>query len=125
MLYMAKRLGKTEVAMNLIGATIEQNPRNILVTYPTLDSAKKWSKQFFEPMRKSTPAIRSRIRERSRESSNTILAKEFPGGTISAIGANSPSGFRQVQAPVVFCDEVDEESYNTVEGDGVMLAFGR
>jgi phage terminase large subunit GpA-like protein len=125
-LYMGKRLGKTEMAMNLIGATIEQNPRNILVTYPTIDSAKKWSKQFFEPMRKSTVVLRKKIKDsKSRDSGNTILAKEYPGGTISAIGANSPSGFRQVQAPVVFCDEVDESSYDTVEGDGVELAFGR
>ena len=126
-LYMAKRTGKTEGELNLIGATIEQNPRNILIVYPTLDSAKKWSKQFFEPMRKSTPAIRRLIGDRrSRESNNTILSKEFPGGTISAIGSNSPSGFRQVQAPVVICDEVDAmEAIAGGEGDPVTLAFGR
>ena len=124
-LYMGKRLGKTEGAMNLIGATIEQNPRNILVVYPTLDSAKKWSKQFFSPMVKSTPALRRLIRDgRTKDANNTILAKEFPGGTISAIGSNSPSGFRQVQAPVIFCDEVDA-MVDTPEGDPVTLAFGR
>ena len=126
-LYMSKRTGKTEGELNLIGATIEQNPRNILIVYPTLDSAKKWSKQFFEPMRKSTPSIRRLIGDRrSRETNNTILSKEFPGGTISAIGSNSPSGFRQVQAPVVICDEVDAmESIEGGEGDPVTLAFGR
>ena len=98
----------TEMLNNLHGSVIEQSPRNILVVYPTLDSAKKWSKQFFEPMRKTTAAIARLIKDRrSRESHNTILSKEFPGGSISAIGANSPSGFRQVQAPVVTCDEID------------------
>lgn len=124
-LYMGKRLGKTETINNLHGSVIEQDPKNILVVYPTLDSAKKWSKQFFSPMVKSTRALAERMRETGRrEKNNTILAKEFPGGTISAIGANSPSGFRQVQAPVVTCDEIDAME-NGPEGDPVELAFGR
>jgi phage terminase large subunit GpA-like protein len=124
-LYWGKRLGKTELINNLHGSTIEQNPRNILVVYPTLDSAKKWSKQFFTPMIRSTPALRDKIKDaRSREANNTILSKEFPGGTISAIGSNSPSGFRQVQAPVVTADEIDAMEEGT-EGDPITLAFGR
>lgn len=124
-LYWAKRLGKTEMINNLHGSVIEQNPRNILVVYPTLDSAKKWSKQFFMPMVRSTRPLLNRIGKlKSRDSSNTILAKQFPGGNISAIGANSPSGFRQVQAPVVTCDEIDAMD-NGPEGDPVTLAFGR
>jgi phage terminase large subunit GpA-like protein len=124
-LYWAKRLGKTEMMNNLEGSVIEQSPRNILVVYPTLDSAKKWSKQFFAPMVKSTPILRKMIRDaKSKEASNTILSKEFPGGNISAIGTNSPSGFRQVQAPVVICDEIDAME-NGPEGDPVTLAFGR
>lgn len=124
-LYMAKRMGKTEGLMNLIGSVIDQNPRNILVAYPTIDSSKKWSKQFLTPMCRSTPCLKDKIRDsRTREANNTILSKEFPGGTISAIGSNSDSGFRQIQAPVVVCDEIDtfEDSF---EGDPVTRAFGR
>lgn len=124
-LYWASRLGKTEMMNNLEGSVIEQSPRNILVVYPTLDSAKKWSKQFFSPMVKSTPVLRGKIRDaRTKDASNTILSKEFPGGNISAIGTNSPSGFRQVQAPVVVCDEIDAME-NGPEGDPVTLAFKR
>lgn len=124
-LYFGKRLGKTECINNLHGSTIEQKPCNILVAYPTLDSAAKWSKQFFTPMVNSTPVLRSRIANaRSRDSNNTILAKQYPGGTISAIGSNSPTGFRQVQAPVVTCDEIDAME-DGPEGDPVTLAFGR
>ena len=124
-LYMAKRLGKTECINNLHGSQMEQNPRNILHVLPTLDSAKKFSKQFLMPMVRSTPVLRRLIKDsRTREANNTILAKEFPGGTISLIGANSPSGFRQVQAPVVTCDEIDAMD-DGPEGDPVTLAFGR
>lgn len=124
-LYWASRLGKTEMMNNLEGSVIEQSPRNILVVYPTLDSAKKWSKQFFTPMVRSTPVLKRLIRDgKSKDASNTILSKEFPGGNISAIGTNSPSGFRQVQAPVVVCDEIDAME-NGPEGDPVTLAFKR
>jgi phage terminase large subunit GpA-like protein len=121
----ASRLGKTELLNNLEGYTIHHNPRGILVVYPTLDSAKKWSKEFFVPMLKSTPCLRGKIRDsRSRDANNTILSKQFPGGKISAIGANSPSGFRQIQAPVVICDEIDAMD-NGAEGDPIALAFRR
>jgi phage terminase large subunit GpA-like protein len=124
-LYWAKRLGKTEIINNLHGWVIEHTPRNILVVYPTLDSAKKWSKQFFMPMVRSTKSLVERLgKNKSRDASNTILAKEYPGGVISAIGSNSPSGFRQVQAPVVTCDEIDAME-ETLEGDPVELAFAR
>lgn len=124
-LYMAKRTGKTEGELNLVGSVMEQNPRNILVVYPTLDSGKKYSKQFINPMLRSTPALKGMVQDsRSRDANNTILAKEFPGGTLSIIGSNSPSGFRQVQAPVVICDEIDAMEEG-IEGDPITLAFGR
>jgi phage terminase large subunit GpA-like protein len=121
----ASRLGKTELLNNLEGHTIDVNPRGVLVVYPTLDSAKKWSKEFFTPMIRATPKLRDKIKDsRSRDANNTILSKQFPGGKISAIGSNSPSGFRQIQAPVVICDEIDAME-NGTEGDPIALAFRR
>lgn len=125
-LYWGKRLGKTEMINNLHGWVIETLQLNILVVYPTLDSAKKWSKQFFMPMVRTTQSLARLLkRQRSRDSANTILSKEFDGGTtISAIGTNSVSGYRQVQAPVVTCDEIDAME-DGPEGDPITLSFGR
>ncbi len=125
-LYWGKRLGKTEMINNLHGWVIAFLQLNILVVYPTLDSAKKWSKQFFMPMVRTTRTLtRLLSKQRSRDSANTILSKAFHGGTtISAIGTNSASGFRQVQAPVVTCDEIDAME-DGPEGDPIDLAFGR
>lgn len=121
----ASRLGKTEMMNNLEGFTIDVNPRGILVVYPTLDSAMKWSKEFFVPMIQATPRLQGKIKDsRAKDANNTILSKQFPGGKISAIGANSPSGFRQIQAPVVVCDEIDAMD-NGAEGDPIALAFKR
>jgi phage terminase large subunit GpA-like protein len=119
------RLGKTEIMSNLQGYIIDNDPSGILVVYPTIDSSKKWSKEFFTPMVRATPCLREKIREsRSNDANNTILSKLFPAGKISAIGANSPSGFRQIQARVVICDEIDAME-PTKEGDPITLAFKR
>lgn len=121
----ASRTGKTETEMNLTGYTIDHDPCNMLWVYPTLDSAKKWSKEFFVPMIKASPCFRGKVRDpKSRDSDNTILSKAFPGGRVAAIGANSPSGFRQIQAPRVICEEVDAMETGP-EGDPVLLAFKR
>lgn len=121
----ASRLGKTEIMNNLDGYMIDYDPCSILVVYPTLDSAKKWSKEFFMPMIKATPCLRKKIRDsRAKDANNTILSKEFPGGKISAIGTNSPSGFRQIQARYVKCDEADAME-DGAEGDPIVLAFKR
>lgn len=121
----ASRLGKTEILNNLYGYVIDHDPCHVLVVYPTLDSAKKWSKEMFAPMLSSTAALSGKVADpRSRDSGNTILAKRFPGGQIAAIGSNSPSGFRQIQAPVVSCDEIDAMEAGT-EGDPIDLALRR
>lgn len=124
-LYWAKRLGKTELFNNLIGAVVEQDPYNILVVKPSLEDSRKFSSQFLVPMIDSTPEL-SRLfsKAKSRDSNNTILRKKFLGGTISMIGPNAPSAFKQVQAPIVICDEIDAMEPSPF-GDPVERAFGR
>lgn len=124
-LYWGKRLGKTEIIQNLHGSKMDEDPCNILHLMPTLESIEKWSKQFLMPMIRSVESLLKKIMpSKSRDSGNTLRSKSFPGGTINGIGSNSPSGFRQVQAPVVTCDEIDAME-NGPEGDPVYLAFGR
>lgn len=121
----ASRLGKTEMINNLIGETVELNPCNILFVWPTIDRAKIWSKQILAPMIRGVRYLRERFKvARSKDADNTILSKRYPGGNLSAIGSNSPSGFRGTQAPVVICDEADAMESGP-EGDPVLLAFKR
>jgi phage terminase large subunit GpA-like protein len=121
----ASRVGKTECLLNLQGERIHNNPCSMLVVYPTLDSIKNWSKKFFAPMVRATKVLKKLISSpREKDADNTILSKAYPGGTISGIGTNSPSGFRQIQAPVVICDEIDAME-NGKEGDPITLAFRR
>lgn len=124
-LYCAKRLGKTETVMNLIGWVVEHVQRNILIVFPTLEMCMKWSKQFLTPMIQSTQVLTERFsKAKSRDGQNTMRSKQFIGGTLAMVGTNTATGFRQVQAPIVFCDDIDLME-NTSEGDPVTLAFGR
>jgi phage terminase large subunit GpA-like protein len=62
----------------------------------------------------------------SRDSGNTMLAKEFPGGILVMTGANSAVGLRLMAARYLFLDEVDAYPGDVDgEGDQVNLALAR
>jgi phage terminase large subunit GpA-like protein len=105
----AARVGYTEgIIGNAIGFFIDQDPCPQLVVQPTVDDAKGWSKDNLTPLIEETPRLAEKVRDqKSRNSGNTVLAKRYPGGSLKAIGANSPRGFRRVTVRVVYFDEVD------------------
>jgi len=121
------RIGKTEILNNIIGYFIDQDPCPILMVQPTLDSAQHWSKDQFAPMVRDTPCIENKVAEsKTRDESNTILHKSFPGGLIYITGANSPIGLRRSTIRVLLLDEVDAYPPSAgVEGDPVKLAKKR
>lgn len=122
---MAKQLLKTTCLTIINGYFIDQDPSTILVVYPSLDDAKTYMKDKFVPFVEATPRLRDKVRRhKSRSGSNTILHKQFPGGNISASGANSPSSLRQRSRRVVLCDEIDSMRANA-EGDPIAQADGR
>lgn len=121
----ASQLGKTACLVGITSYFIHQDPTAILVVYPTLDSAKSWSREKLTPTLKETPALRGLVRDaRSRDSENTTLNKKFPGGNITVCGANSPSGLRQRSKRVVIQDEIDAFEVNS-EGDPMKQADKR
>ena len=75
----ASQLLKTQVGLNWITASIHQAPANILVLLPTSNIAKRVSHRIGETI-KVVPELRERVAEpRSRDSRNTMDAKEFDG----------------------------------------------
>ncbi len=119
--------GKTEVLNNTIGRFIDLDPSPMLLIQPTVEMSQSWSKERFTPMVRDTPKLRGRIRDaRSRDSGNTILHKQFPGGHLSIVGANAPAGLAMRPVRIVICDEVDRYPVSAgVEGDPIMLAEKR
>lgn len=121
------QIGKSEMLLNMTGYVISYSPAPTLVMLPTLAMAQAWSKERLAPMCRDTPVLRGKIKDpRSRDSNNTTLNKQFPGGFISIIASNSPASISSRPIKNVFLDEVDRfaESAGS-EGSPVNLAIAR
>ena len=123
----AAQVGATEAGNNWLGYCIHQAPGPFLLVQPTVDTAKRLSQQRIAPLIEESPDLRERISpSRSKDSGNTILAKQFPGGQLVLTGANSAVGLRSMPARWVFLDEVDAYPGDVDgEGDPVALAEAR
>jgi len=122
------QLGKTEAILNIVGYHIDNDPSPILVLQPTLEMAQAFSKdRVAAGLLRSTPCLRDKVKDpRARDSGNTTLHKIFPGGAITMVGANSPSGLACRPIRVVLCDEVDRYPTSAgTEGDPIQLARKR
>ena len=88
----AAQIGKTAMLMNMLGYYMHYYPAPVLlVMQPTLEMGQTFSKDFLAPMIQDTPVLRVLVDTKSRYSGNTILKKNFPGGHVTIIGANSPA----------------------------------
>ena len=121
------QIGYTVILGIIIAYYIDHEPCPILLVQPTGTMAKAFSKDRLAPMIRDTPALRGKIKNsRERDSGNTTLHKQFPGGqlTIAAAGSSSDLASRPIR--VVLLDEVDryEQSVKN-EGDPSSLAIKR
>ena len=117
----------TEVVNNCVGYHIDQDPAPIMVVMPTERDAETWSKDRFSPMARDTPCLQDKIANpKSRDGNNKILHKRFPGGHLTIVGANAPSGLASRPIRLLLCDEVDRYPFSAgAEGDPVNLARKR
>lgn len=119
------QVGFSEAGLVWIGFSIAHDPGPILTVQPTVDLAKQFSKQRVNPMIKACPAVRERVAEqKSRDSGNTILAKEFEGGYLFLAGANSAAGLASKPIKKLFLDEIDRYPRD-VEGEGSPAGLAR
>jgi phage terminase large subunit GpA-like protein len=121
------QVGMTECLGNVCGYYMDQDPAPILVIQPTLEVAEAWSKDRLATMIRDTPCLTGKVRDpRSRDSGNTLRHKEYSGGRLTIIGANSPVGLRSRSIRVVLADEVDAYPPSAgTEGDPLTLAAVR
>ncbi len=121
------QIGKTELINNIIGYFIAHDSAPILCMQPTLEMAQTWSKDRLAPMLRDTPALKDKVKDsRSRDSGNTTLHKQFPGGHITACGANSPASLASRPIRILLADEVDRYPPSAgAEGDPVNLGKRR
>lgn len=123
----ASQVGATEVMCNVAGYHMDNDPSPMLVVQATLDNADAWSKERLAPMIAESPRLRATVSDvKSRDSSNTIRSKTYPGGVVSLVASNSPAGLRMRPIRVLLCDDIDAYPASAgAEGDPVKLAMMR
>ncbi len=110
------QVGGTECGNNWLGYVIDHTPGPMMYVLPTLDMAKRTSKQRIAPMIDEMPDLQEKVKDpRSRDSGNTLLTKEFPNGVLIFTGANSAAGLRSMPARFLFMDEVDAYDDDVVQ----------
>lgn len=118
---------KTTVGGNWIGSMIDMNPGPLLIVQPTLDTAKRFSNHRLTPMIKEAAVLQKKVSlNRSRDASNTMLQKDYIGGSLFLTGANSSTALRSMPIRDIFFDEVDAYPMDVNdEGDPIALAEAR
>ena len=119
------RIGATSVAENFVGYCIHITPAPILMMFPTVGVAKRMSKRRIATLISDSPVLRNIVSSpKSRDGSNTILEKDFPGGNILITGANSTGDLRAISIRFFIPDEIDEYS-NDLGDQGDVIEIAR
>jgi phage terminase large subunit GpA-like protein len=122
----ASQMFKTQSALNFLGASIHQAPSNFLWIVPTGTLVKRASVRIDKTVR-VVPVLAERIApKRSRDASNNITTKEYPGGTLHILTAGAAANLSEVAARYIVFDEIDRAEENVgSEGDPGALAEAR
>jgi len=121
------QIGMTEAGLNWVGYIMDNAPAPFLMVMPTEGTAKRNSKTRLDPMIEATPRLKDKVStKKTRDKSNTLLSKEFPGGVLHLAGANSAQGLRSMPIRYLFLDEVDSYPLDLEdEGSPIELAVAR
>lgn len=121
------QIGATEAGLNWLGYIIDIAPASTMMVMPTTETVKRNSKLRIDTLIENCPTLRKKIGGmKSKDRSNTLLQKNFPGGTLAMTGANSAAGLRSMPVKFLFLDEVDNYPLDVDnEGSPVDLAKAR
>lgn len=121
------QVGKSTIGENVLHHFIVHDPAPILYVWPTLEMAEAASKDRIAPMIRDNPTLRARVVESgSRKGGNTLLHKNFLGGQLTIVGANSPSSLASRPIRIVLFEEPDRYDASAgTEGDPIRLALKR
>lgn len=123
--------GGSEALHNILAYFIAYDPCPMLVVQPTVEVAEEWSKERLADMIRTTPALRSVVRDKrsprgSHTAESTLSFKTFPGGFLALGGANSPNTYARRAARLAMGDDVDRfPAVVGEEGDPAELLVNR
>ncbi len=119
------QISGTQLILNWNGYTIDVCPSPFLIVEPTVDMAKKLSKQRLQDMIQNSAKLSALVKpSREKDGGNTMLCKEYAGGVTVLTGANSASGLRMMPMRNAAADEVDSYPID-LDGEGDVIAIIR
>jgi len=131
-LMLASQLGKTELINNVLAHMIAERPGPAMVMQPTVEMGAEYAKNRLSPMIATIPALKRAVEEVAEAKGKTggavqrQLSRSFPGGTLSIVGANSPSSLASRPIRVLLADESDRYPLSAgQEGSPVAIAERR
>lgn len=121
------QVGKTTIMMCGIGYYIDYEPSTQMLVIPNLGDGERFSKTRLSQMINDIPELRDKVADvKAKSSNNTIMLKQYPGGSLAIAGANSPKSLASDPRRIIWMDEIDRypESAGT-EGNPIKLAEKR
>lgn len=115
------QVGGTEALLNCLGYLIDHSPGPAMIVQPTVELAKRFSRQRVDALIASTGRLAGKVADiHSRDSKSSMLAKEFLGGILIITGANSAVGLRSMPSRWLLLDEIDGYPPD-VDGEGAPI----
>ncbi|MBL0918033.1 MAG: phage terminase large subunit family protein [Hydrogenophaga sp.] len=113
----ASQMLKTQVALNFLGETVHQRPKNFLWVVPTGKLHKRAAARI-DKVVAATEVLRARFaKPTSRTSTNNNDIKAYPGGALYIATAGAAANLSELAVTYVVYDEVDRSREN-VGGEG-------
>lgn len=111
------QIGATDgIGNNWLLYIAHYHPGPAMMMLPTVELAKRHSKTKIAPSLRVMDCMTGRVRDvKDRGGGNTILVKEFPGGSWSFVGSNSSGALRSVSVRDLILDDMD--GYEVTVGD--------
>lgn len=94
----------SETTNSYLAKRMHLDPQNIIIAFPRMESAKKYSREKIKPLIKSSPELLERIGNPERCSYKFF---KFPGGWLSLVTARSTEDLKSSSVPVIIVEEPD------------------
>lgn len=119
--------GWTTLGVNWLFYIAVNDPGPCMMVLPTVELARQHTRFKVTPALAEMGCMEGLVKDsRQKGAANTLLIKEFPGGSWIFNGANSAAGFRHVSIKYLFLDDIDGYPADVEgEGDPVTLAKNR
>lgn len=113
----ASQMLKTQVALNFLGETVHQRPKNFLWLVPT-GKLHKRAVERIDKVVKATKVLRERFaKPASRDATNNNDIKSYPGGALYLATAGAAANLSELSVTYVVFDEIDR-ALEDVGGEG-------